>query len=74
MTAVAPAAPAAPPEAAPELPDYDPTGFWDEMFAAPGQVRTHYSPLAKRLAPLAHQAGSDVVRRGRHARAPVRRR
>jgi uncharacterized circularly permuted ATP-grasp superfamily protein len=50
-------------EAAPELPAYDPDGFWDEMFAAPGRVRPHYAALAQHLAHLGPAAA------GRHQRA-----
>lgn len=39
------------------LPDYDPGDFWDEMFEARGQVRSHYAQLAARLA----QPGPDDV-------------
>lgn len=46
------------------VPTYDPDGFWDEMFEAPGRVRPHYGPLAGRLATLGPQ---DVTRRQRAA-------
>src|SRR4051794_6673042 len=43
-----------------EMPPYDPDGFWDEMFAGPGQVRPHYAELARKLATL---GPTDVARR-----------
>jgi len=46
-----------PPQA---MPAYDPGGFWDEVFAAPGTVRPHYAQLASRLATL---SPSEVERR-----------
>jgi len=46
------------------VPAYAPDGFWDEMFEAPGQVRTHYVDLARRLATL---GASDVAKRQRAA-------
>ena len=46
------------------VPAYAPDGFWDEMFEAPGQVRTHYVELARRLATL---GASDVAKRQRAA-------
>jgi uncharacterized circularly permuted ATP-grasp superfamily protein len=42
------------------LPDYDPGAFWDEMFAGPGAVRSHYTVLARQLKTL---SGQDVARR-----------
>ncbi|MCC7367591.1 MAG: circularly permuted type 2 ATP-grasp protein [Chloroflexi bacterium] len=42
------------------MPPYDPSGFWDEMFAGPGRVRPHYTALARRLATL---GPADVARR-----------
>lgn len=51
-----------PPKASGDVPDYDPGAFWDEMFEAPGRVRAHYEPLARRLATL---SPSDVARRQR---------
>jgi uncharacterized circularly permuted ATP-grasp superfamily protein len=47
-----------------EMPPYDPEQFWDEMFAAPGEVRPHYAELARKLATL---GPSDVARRQRAA-------
>jgi uncharacterized circularly permuted ATP-grasp superfamily protein len=49
---------------APDAPAYDPEGFWDEMFAGPGQVRPHYAALARRLATL---NPTEVARRQRAA-------
>ena len=46
------------------LPSYTPGQFWDEMFAAPGQVRPHYEELARRLATL---SSADVQKRQRAA-------
>src|SRR5689334_23460603 len=43
---------------------YDTGGFWDEMFAAPGQVRDFYAPLAAELSTL---SSDDVERRQRAA-------
>src|SRR5437588_426842 len=43
---------------------YDPGEFWDEMFAAPGQVRDFYVPLAAALSTLSSE---DVERRQRAA-------
>jgi uncharacterized circularly permuted ATP-grasp superfamily protein len=43
---------------------YDPGEFWDEMFAAPGQVRPSYAPLARELSTL---SAADVERRQRAA-------
>ncbi len=43
---------------------YDPEGFWDEMLEAPGRVRAHYAPLARRLATL---DPAEVARRQRAA-------
>src|ERR1700736_6360412 len=37
---------------APDVPRYDPGTFWDEMFAAPGRVRSHYRQLASLLVTL----------------------
>jgi uncharacterized circularly permuted ATP-grasp superfamily protein len=37
---------------APAAPPYDPGQFWDEMFAAPDEVRPHYRALAALLATL----------------------
>src|SRR5687768_7308775 len=45
-------------------PEYDPSGFWDEMFEAPGAVRPYYAPLARQLATL---SAGDVARRQRAA-------
>ena len=42
------------------LDGYDPAGFHDEMFEAPGAVRSHCAPLYEKLHSL---AGSDVLRR-----------
>jgi len=42
------------------MPTYDPDGFWDEMFAGPGEVRLHYAELARELATL---GPADVARR-----------
>jgi uncharacterized circularly permuted ATP-grasp superfamily protein len=47
-----------------EIPAYDPSGFWDEVFAAPGVVRPHYAALARRLATL---SPTEVARRQRAA-------
>ena len=46
------------------VPRYAPDGFWDEMFAGPGEVRPHYARLARRLATL---AAPDVAKRQRAA-------
>jgi uncharacterized circularly permuted ATP-grasp superfamily protein len=46
------------------VPAYSPDGFWDEMFEGPGQVRPHYTLLARRLATL---AAPDVAKRQRAA-------
>ena len=46
------------------VPPYAPDGFWDEMFAGPGEVRPHYARLARRLATL---AAPDVAKRQRAA-------
>ena len=46
------------------VPQYAPDGFWDEMFARPGEVRPHYARLARRLATL---AAPDVAKRQRAA-------
>src|ERR687884_846640 len=46
------------------LDDYDPDGFWDEMFERRGCVRPHYAPLARQLATLTPQ---DVLHRQRAA-------
>jgi uncharacterized circularly permuted ATP-grasp superfamily protein len=54
----------APRPPAPDVPEYDPDGFWDEMFAGPGQVRPHYAALARRLATL---GPAEVARRQRAA-------
>jgi uncharacterized circularly permuted ATP-grasp superfamily protein len=43
---------------------YELDGFWDEMFAAPGQVRPHYASLARHLARL---RPAEVARRQRAA-------
>src|SRR5438270_4971078 len=43
---------------------YDTGGFWDEMFAAPDQVRDFYAPLAAELSTLSSE---DVERRQRAA-------
>ena len=43
---------------------YDPTPFWDEMFAAPGVIRPHYAALARRLETL---SADEVTRRQRAA-------
>ena len=43
---------------------YDPRGFWDEMFSAPGAERPHYTALARRLETLSAQ---EVARRQRAA-------
>ena len=48
----------------PSAPSYDPEGFWDEMFEAPGRVRPHYAALAQRLASL---NPAEVARRQRAA-------
>jgi len=39
---------------------YDVEGFWDEMIGADGAVRSHYAPLARRLATLSQD---EVARR-----------
>jgi uncharacterized circularly permuted ATP-grasp superfamily protein len=44
--------------------EYDPGDFWDEMVAAPGEVRDHYRALARQLARLSPE---DVARRQRAA-------
>jgi uncharacterized circularly permuted ATP-grasp superfamily protein len=49
---------------APNVFAYDPDGFWDEMFAAPGEVRSYYAPLAEALSTL---SPADVERRQRAA-------
>jgi uncharacterized circularly permuted ATP-grasp superfamily protein len=49
---------------APDVFAYDPGEFWDEMFAAPGQVRDFYAPLATALATL---STAEVERRQRAA-------
>jgi uncharacterized circularly permuted ATP-grasp superfamily protein len=43
-----------------DVPQYDPGGFWDEMFVGPGAVRPHYAALARQLATL---SPDDVARR-----------
>jgi uncharacterized circularly permuted ATP-grasp superfamily protein len=48
----------------PDVFTYDTGGFWDEMFAAPGQVRDFYAPLAAELSTL---SSDDVERRQRAA-------
>jgi uncharacterized circularly permuted ATP-grasp superfamily protein len=48
----------------PDVFAYDPGGFWDEMFAGPGEVRPHYAPLARALSTL---SPTDVERRQRAA-------
>jgi uncharacterized circularly permuted ATP-grasp superfamily protein len=48
----------------PDVFAYDPDGFWDEMFAAPGRVRPYYAPLARGLSTL---SPADVERRQRAA-------
>src|SRR5215217_6023493 len=60
----APADPRSAGQPASEMPPYDPDGFWDEMFAGPGQVRPHYAELARKLATL---GPTDVARRQRAA-------
>ena len=50
---------------------YDLDGFWDEMYAAPGQPRAHYALLARRLARL---DGREVERRRRAAAGEAERR
>jgi uncharacterized circularly permuted ATP-grasp superfamily protein len=48
----------------PDVFTYDTGGFWDEMFAEPGQVRHFYAPLAAALSTLSSE---DVERRQRAA-------
>jgi uncharacterized circularly permuted ATP-grasp superfamily protein len=48
----------------PDVFTYDTGGFWDEMFAAPGQVRDFYAPLVAELSTL---SSDDVERRQRAA-------
>src|SRR5579859_507978 len=43
---------------------YDPGEFWDEMFAAPGELRPFYAPLGQALSTL---SPADVERRQRAA-------
>jgi uncharacterized circularly permuted ATP-grasp superfamily protein len=50
-------------------PTYDPEGFWDEMFEAPGRVRPHYAALARQFATL---NPVEVARRQRAAELSFR--
>ncbi len=44
--------------------DYEPEGFFDEAFAAPGKPRPHYEPLMQFI----EQLGDDELTRRAHLR------